>query len=730
MGAVASGIREDFESGLLGYAQVLFSRRPAIGALAAAATFVDVGHGLAGLLGLIASQLAARTLGLDPALRRDGLFALDGLLLGLAMGLLYEPNAAFVYTLMLGGLIVACLSSALRHSFSVYLPGVPVLSLPFLLTAWLLYAAAPRFHELRISLDPIQAGSTLSGVVPQPLEAFAESLAAMFFQVSPASGFMIAVALFAFSRLGFVLGAIGYTSGSLALGWLGISPHDAGGQVLAFNFVLAAIAIGGVFSVPTGAGFAAAGAAGAVTAVVAASSSEILGKLGLPVLAAPFILTTQLALLALRAGGSSRPRLQLADGDRPETNLHELRIRRERFVPKDRLSLPLPVSGRWKITQSFEGPHTHREAWRHGLDFEAVDSEGRTFKGQGRVREDYYAYGLPVHAPLAGRVASVVAHLADNDIGRVDGKHRWGNTVVLWHGANFYSAYSHLARGSVPVEEGMELTSGAQLGRVGSSGRSPVPHLHVQAQAGSSIGAHTVPWTLLHWIEPDAVGAGCEPSGRYYTHGVPDEGQLVEPLMPSARLASALAFPLGCSWTFEVEDPRGRRQEEWHSEIDFSGRMWLCSAPEGARIRVYHDHSILLFEDYEGPHDTALHRLYVGMSRMPFSERKTLRWSDRLDPGPALGSARRILHELALPFRRLARIDVETTLLSRGAGGLCIRTLARPAGALMSRYPERELTLRLDARSGVLAMEERIDGERMFQASLVDSASEDRLTRG
>ena len=52
-----------------------------------------------------------------------------------------------------------------------------------------------------------------------------------------------------------------------------------------------------------------------------------------------------------------------------------------------------------------------------------------------------------------------------------------GNVVVVAHGAGISSLYFHLSK--VTVAEGDTVTQGGELGRVGHSGRTTGPHLHV-----------------------------------------------------------------------------------------------------------------------------------------------------------------------------------------------------------------------------------------------------------
>ncbi len=72
--------------------------------------------------------------------------------------------------------------------------------------------------------------------------------------------------------------------------------------------------------------------------------------------------------------------------------------------------------------------------------------------------------GTPVWASNSGRVALV------------DELFFTGKSVILDHGWGLYSMYFHLSEAR--VREGDRIPKGAELGRVGSTGRSTGPHLH------------------------------------------------------------------------------------------------------------------------------------------------------------------------------------------------------------------------------------------------------------
>ncbi|WP_417317041.1 M23 family metallopeptidase [Emcibacter sp.] len=72
--------------------------------------------------------------------------------------------------------------------------------------------------------------------------------------------------------------------------------------------------------------------------------------------------------------------------------------------------------------------------------------------------------GTPVVAPWGGRV-TMVADL-----------YYTGNTVIIDHGYGVSTVYCHLS--SVDVEQNQEIEQGADLGKVGMTGRATGPHLH------------------------------------------------------------------------------------------------------------------------------------------------------------------------------------------------------------------------------------------------------------
>lgn len=62
-----------------------------------------------------------------------------------------------------------------------------------------------------------------------------------------------------------------------------------------------------------------------------------------------------------------------------------------------------------------------------------------------------------------------------------------GNGVVIQHADGWETQYCHLAQGSVSVRSGDPVTAGAVLGRVGLSGQTQFPHLHLSVRNNGAV---------------------------------------------------------------------------------------------------------------------------------------------------------------------------------------------------------------------------------------------------
>lgn len=697
-GKEASGIvRETVRVVLSGYAQVIFASQWQVGVILLAATFVAPAQGAAGLIGLALTSLFALALGMDRAHVRDGFYAYNGLLVGLALGMSWQPNAPFLLLLAAASLLAVLVAAGLRAIAERFL-GVPVLSWPFVITTWAAVAAGRHLAGLAYAGAP--GGPACALPLPETIEYFARSLGAAFFVPSAPAGLLVALALLVFSRHAFLLAAAGLAAGTWFHRAIGGDPADLTVRWVGFNFALAAIATGGMWMVPGPGAFVLATVVAALTAVVSVAAAAILGPLGMPPLALPFVLATTLTLFALKH--RTRPGrlvpIWLPAGT-PEQNLKATRNIRARFLTGAVPAFPLPVTGEWTITQGFEGEHTHKGLWAHAWDLELLDESGKAYTGTGERAADFHAYGKPVFAPAEGRVVRVVNHVEDNPIGQVNTRENWGNLVILWHYGSVYTALCHLQTGSSAVKEGETVAAQQVIGKVGSSGRSPAPHLHFQVQYSPEVGAPTADAELLHYLEKTAEAIA------YHTHGRPATGTRLKPMEPDRGRFEALSFPLGGSWRYRVARDGRMAEETIETEIDFAGSRYLVSREHDARVRIFVNRHVFMSLDSHGPRDGLLPWIFLALPRAALTQ-DDVAWRDELPGEFLLPAIPRVIYDLVEPFVPLARLRTSSRFAAAPDGaGFAIETVLSASGPLAHRALDGVVcTASFDRSRGLVAL--------------------------
>lgn len=147
--------------------------------------------------------------------------------------------------------------------------------------------------------------------------------------------------------------------------------------------------------------------------------------------------------------------------------------------------------------------------------------------GCGALGEDGHNgtdFALPAMRDLEGDVP-VLAAAPGTVLGRRDGMpdvavsdptapdvtgRECGNGVSLDHGDGWTTQYCHMAQGSIAVEVGEEVERGRRLGRMGLSGSSEYPHVHLTVRRDDEI------------VDPfDTVGGRCGEDTRAPLWDVP-----------------------------------------------------------------------------------------------------------------------------------------------------------------------------------------------------------------
>ena len=140
-------------------------------------------------------------------------------------------------------------------------------------------------------------------------------------------------------------------------------------------------------------------------------------------------------------------------------------------------------------------------AQRFAIDWERLDPSGRLFVGDKRVLTNWAGYGQNILAVADGTVVRAIDGLPNQVPGALpEGLaplEADGNAVFLRLRDGRIVFYAHMIPGSVTVREGDRVVRGQILGRVGNSGNSSAPHLHLHVIDRNAIfGANGLPYVF------------------------------------------------------------------------------------------------------------------------------------------------------------------------------------------------------------------------------------------
>ena len=198
-----------------------------------------------------------------------------------------------------------------------------------------------------------------------------------------------------------------------------------------------------------------------------------------------------------------------------------------RYTQRNRYRLPL--RGCWLVASGHDFGVEHRRHYsksHFAWDLVKLDDADGVAAGKQRP-EQYAAFGQAVLAPAAGRVVLAQAghpDLTPGEAGAIDA----ANFILIDHGDGEQSKLAHLQQGSLRVSLGQEVEAGAELARVGNSGRSDAPHLHFHVQTtdfdkdGSVKRERPLPVQLSGYRSTSNLGVGVQ-----VERGRPRRGEIV-----------------------------------------------------------------------------------------------------------------------------------------------------------------------------------------------------------
>ncbi len=624
---------------LRAYSNILFVDKPAIGGLFLLATLWFPGAGAAGLLAAGTAIIVVRLLGY----RHGSLPIFNSLLAGLSLGVFYQPSLALVPIVLLTAIAVVLLS-AVAADFLWRLDRLPALSLPFVIMTWTVILATRNFF----AQVPQQTLVQITDPMPfEPINGFLTAMGNVFFTPHPIAGALIFLGLCYVSRYLAGLAVAGFIAGHTTLVFLsGAMASSELSSAMGFNFILVAIAVGGVFTLP-GWRSTLLGLLGAVfAALLGVAAQSFLQLYGLPVLAAPFVLTTLLLLSALRKRASVSPPYVVTETPAlPEVNIERARLAKHRGLQSQSIPLKAPFLGAWQIYQGFNGRFTHQPPWQHALDFHQTVN-GRSFKDQGQALSDYYCFGLPVCAPAYGQVVQCQDNLPDNRPGEVDTLNNWGNFVLIRLASGPHVLLAHLRQHSPRVSTGDWVVPMQTVAYCGNSGRSPQPHLHMHVQSEAALGSPTAPFHLSGVL---VTRPGTD-LPELSLNLQPAEGTDIAPPIPHEALAQALHLPVGRRLHFQVrEGDRDWRRRQLTVELTLRGQFRLVS-DSGASAAFEESGELLAFYDRSGPADEFLDGWLLALGLTTLAQ-NDCQWRDSasVDLLP-LNTQQRLWRHLIRPF--------------------------------------------------------------------------------
>ncbi len=647
---------------LLSYASIFFSRSRRIGAVLLAATLLAPGFGLVGLAGVIIAFLVAWELGFDRANLRSGASLFNSLLVALALA--YLNNSAptpldtpvFILLLISGSALALFMQEFLAHTFYLQY-GLPALSMPFVIVAFFHF-----FLFFSLTATPITSGplTYLLPQIPLPsmhLTAFFQSFGAIFFMPHTTVGLLIFLAMLGTSRLAMLYIVVGYVAGVLFLSGCQVDIVPANMEFIGFNFIFCAMALGGIYFIPSRGSLLLVVLGSFFCVTIALSVRSFLRYFGIPPLALPFNLVVMLMVYTMKL--RTEPRRIFSTPfppQSPEENFHKYTIERRRFPDAPHVQILPPFFGERMVTQGFDGGLTHKGEWRYALDFEVLDENGGRFHETGDQLKHYHTFNTPVLAPGAGSVVRVINEVRDNPIGEDNLVDNWGNLVILLLDNGCYATLSHFRQNSIEVAPAQRVSAGQRLGFCGNSGRSPVPHLHFQVQTSPLAGATGIPFRLAHYLE-------LTPGSKTYRFtGLPKEKTRIKAVVFNDRLGDIFAAMLNGPVFYRWRRGRTDVEERIDTWINAAGCYVFSSRETGCWFSAWMADHTFCTADYQLDSRSVLCYFWLALSRLPFIGEDGVVWRDCLDSRPLLDPAGRLWVDLTGPFLRYPLLQMETRL--------------------------------------------------------------------
>ena len=273
------------------YSEVFFIQGKLSGLILLAIGLINYNTALAGLFSVAVAYTFAYFIGFNKSYLNSGYYTYNPLLAGFAIGYIFQLSWLTLGIIAIASVLAFVLTVFLSNIFYLYLR-LQILSIPFVIVSSLVYLAGSRFTNIYVSglySQPLYQDFVF---LPDAVNAFFKAMGTIMFMPNVLSGILITVMMLAKSRILVVLAVAGFALGTsinaLFSGTLAQSLADMSN----FNYILIAIAIGGVFNVPSPKSFGIAAIAVATSTLLINAVNVFWSQFGIPVFTLPFTLIT------------------------------------------------------------------------------------------------------------------------------------------------------------------------------------------------------------------------------------------------------------------------------------------------------------------------------------------------------------------------------------------------------------------------------------------------------
>lgn len=644
------------------YSQIFFSKNKALAYLLLFSSFFHVYAGLSGLLAIIFTQFIAAFFGYNKLLIKDGTYTYNSLMVGMALGHFYAINLPYISLLLIASLFTFFLSIWMLSLLGKW--NLPILSIPFLIAVWMIILSAQNFYVFKQLSDTTTSLFLLIGItsefnlqLPDIILIYFKSLGAIFFQYNIVAGILISIGLFFFSRIAFLLSFLGFYAGFLFYSSFEGDVSELIYSYIGFNFILTSIALGGFFIVPSKKSFLLILLLIPLIALLISSLSTLFIGIKLPLYSLPFNIVVLLILVTLKYRVLDKGITLVTDQQfSPEKVHYKFFNSVSRFKNYTYLNVALPFLGEWRVSQGYSGEITHKEEWKEALDFDVIDDNNQTYRYPGLKAEEYYCFNLPVLAPANGYVVEVLDEVEDNEIGEVNLKNNWGNTVIIKHVEGLYSKLSHFKKGSIKIKVGDYVKKGEVLGLCGNSGRSPEPHIHFQMQSTPYIGSKTIFYPIGYYISKG------KDVTSFKQFEIPEEDEIITNISTTELLIKSLNLIPGRTFNFFVIEQNSKKRDvKWEVFLNVYNKSYLYCHRTKSYAYFVNDGNVFYFTDFEGDRKSLLYNFYLLAYKVVLGHYEKLTINDYIQPYGLFKKHIQYLQDLVAPFFHFTSIGYDNT---------------------------------------------------------------------